>query len=311
VYWITGDDVWGLVHSNDNLYVSGSPRFHRKVTTAKGFIPPLGKTKNGKTNNAIFENPPQPETGVARIDLPNDLSEIATSAALTKAGSPADWGKKYPFDVWISLDSKTSASGDGKAYIRKTATGAIYDSISLSEAGFNGVIQSTGVVHLTGNLDGNLTIASYSTNSASNNNVYIDGDIRYEDKSGTSNDMLGIVANNNVIVTDNVAAGAGRVIEGSVFARVGSFTAENYSTRSIDGNLTVFGSIVQNSRGAIGTFTTVGGLPVISSGFLKQYTYDNRLLNPALRPPHYPGWVRRTYAILNWWESYYLIDLKD
>jgi hypothetical protein len=115
VYWITGDEVWGRVHSNDDLYVSGSPIFHRKVTTAKGFVPPLGKTKSGHTNNAIFENPPQPETGVARIDLPTDLTGLDGKASQTKAGSPSDWGKKYAFDIWVTLDAKSSASGDGMA----------------------------------------------------------------------------------------------------------------------------------------------------------------------------------------------------
>ncbi len=302
VFWITGDSVWGRVHSNDNLTVSGSPVFLQKVTTAKTFIPALGKTQSigGKnyTNKAIFINPPKPETGVPRIDLPTDLTDLATAAASAN-------GKKYTGDIWVTLDGKSSTtSGDGMAYIRQTKTGPIKDSIRLSDANFNGVLMATGVVNVSGTLDGNLTIASYSTPTATGNNVVIQGDILYEKNPLTypaSDDRLGLIANNNVIVADNVPAGGDREIDASIFARLGSFTAENYATRPIQDELRVLGSIVQNSRGAVGTFN---GASTLQSGFYKRYRYDDRLADPAFRPPYYPGWISKTYAILNWWESY-------
>lgn len=307
VFWITGDSVWGRVHSNDNLTVSGSPVFMQKVTTAKGFIPPVGKSQTiggtKYTNKAIFINPPQPETGVPKINFPNDLTDIAAAAA-----SPN--GKKYTGDIWVTLDGKSPAvSGDGKAYIRATKTGPIIDSVGLSDPNFNGVLMATGVVNVQGTLDGNLTIASYSTPSATTNNIVVQGDILYEKSplAGTSDDMLGLVANNNVIVADNVPAGGNREIDGSIFARQGSFTAENYSTRPLNNELRVLGSIVQNSRGAVGTFS---GGSSLQHGFYKRYRYDDRLSDPNVRPPHYPGWVSTTYAILNWWESYHLMTFQ-
>jgi hypothetical protein len=306
VFWITGDSIWGRVHSNDDLTVSGSPVFLQKVTTAKGFIPPLGKTATisgaSYTNKAIFKNPPQPELGVARVDFPTDLGGLATAAA--------SGGKKYTGDIWVTLDGKTSAPGDGKAYIRSTKTGPIIDSISIGNASFNGVIQATGVANVQGTLDGKLTIASYSTSGASNNNVVIQGDILYERNPATttSGDLLGLVANNNVIVADNVATGGNRTIQASMFARTGSFTAENYATRPKNNELRVYGSIVQNVRGPVGTFSSGGGGPVLSTGFYKRYRYDDRLANPNYRPPWYPGFVRKTYAIENWWESYKIMS---
>jgi hypothetical protein len=306
VFWITGDSVWGRVHSNDNLTVSGSPVFLAKVTTSKGFIPPLGKSQKiggtTYTNKAIFINPPQPETGVARIDYPTDLTGIATAAV---AG-----GRKYTGNIWVTLDGKNpSVNGDGKAYIRATKTGPIIDSILLSDPGFNGVIQGTGTVNVQGTLDGKLTIASYSTPAATNNDLYIQGDIRYEKNpmNSPSDDLLGLVANNDVIVADNVPAGASRYIDGSIFSRTGSFTAENYDTRPLQGTLNVLGSIVQNVRGAVGTFS---GGSTLQHGFLKRYRYDDRLADLAFRPPSYPGFLRKTYAILNWWESYRIMDFQ-
>jgi hypothetical protein len=306
VFWITGDSVWGRVHSNDNLTVSGSPVFMQKVTTSKGFIPPLGKSQviGGKTytNKAIFMNPPQPETGVARIDFPTDMSGIAAAASSAN-------GRTYTTDIWVTLDGKSAAAGDGMAYIRKTQSGSIIDSVNLADANFNGVIMGTGVVNVQGTLDGRLTIASYSAPTATNNNVVIQGDILYQHdpRSGTSADMLGLVANNNVIVADNIAGATNRTIQGSIFARTGSFTAQNYSSRPINGELRVLGSIVQNSRGAVGTFN---GSATLQSGFYKRYKYDDRLSDPNVRPPFYPGFIRKTYAISQWWESYHIMSFN-
>jgi hypothetical protein len=309
VFWITGDTVWGRVHSNDNLTVSGSPAFLAKVTTAKGFIPPLGKSQNiggtTYTNKAIFQNPPAPETGVAPVTFPSDLTPLDNSA---KSSS----GKRYTYaDTYVTLSGgNPTVNGDGKAYIRSSPTGPILDSVALGSTMFNGVIEGTGVVHVQGTLDGKLTILSYNGASASSNNIKVDGDVFLEKNPMTnpsSDDVLGLVANNDVIVTDNMSAGQNRDIQASIFCRNGSFTAENYSTRSIDGQLRVMGSIVQTVRGPVGTFSGT----TINHGFLKRYRYDDRLANPTFRPPGYPGFVRQTLAITNWWESYHLIDLKD
>jgi hypothetical protein len=306
VFWITGDSVWGRVHSNDNLTVSGSPVYMQKVTTAKGFIPPLGKSQviGGKTytNKAIFINPPQPETGVARIDFPTDMSALEAAAASAN-------GRTYTTDIWVTLDGKSSSPGDGMAYIRKFQSGPVVDSVNLADPNFNGVIMGTGVVNVQGTLDGRLTIASYSTPTATTNNVVIQGDILYQHdpRYGASTDMLGLVANNNVIVADNMPGATNRTIQGSIFARTGSFTAQNYSTRPINGELRILGSIVQNSRGAVGTFN---GSATLQSGFYKRYRYDDRLSDPNVRPPFYPGFIRRTYTINQWWESYHIMSFN-
>ena len=105
VFWITGDSVWGRVHSNDNLTVSGSPVFLPKVTTAKGFIPPLGKSQTiggmNYTNKAIFLNPPAAGDRRRRVNLPTDMSGIAATAS-----SSAN-GQKYTTDIWMTLDGRS------------------------------------------------------------------------------------------------------------------------------------------------------------------------------------------------------------
>jgi hypothetical protein len=281
VWWITGDTVWGRVHSNDILNVNGRPTFYDKVTSTKSFNPRPGTG----TNNAIFKK--GYETGVARIDLPTDLSELSNAAA---AG-----GRRYTTNVYLSLSAGTGANADGKMYVRTSSGGPIVDSVSLADPSFNGAVWSTQSVYVQGKVDGKLTIGAAS-------DIHVTNDITYEISplvNQNTDDMLGLVANNNVIVDDNAANNASCEIDGSVFARTGSFTAQNYASRPVSGSLKIVGSIVQNTRGPVGTFS---GSSIVS-GFSKRYYYDPRLADAQVRPPFFPGFYTQTLTIANWWEN--------
>jgi len=289
VFWITGDTVWGRVHSNGNFNMSGQPVFMEKVTTAKGFTPKPGEGGN----NAIFKQ--GYETGIASIDFPSDLSELVAAAG---AG-----GRNYLLpDVWVTLNPGTSANNDGKAYVRASKTGSIIDSISLSDPSFNGLILGAGNVHVEGTVDGKLTVSSLSQ-------VTIENDLLYEKdpRSTTSDDVLGLVCETNIVVADNAANNSNCVVQASVFTRTGSFGAEHYNTRPVSGELHLLGSMVQDRRGAVGTFAG----STIKSGFSKRYRYDTRLSDPNFRPPFYPGFYSKTLAIKNWWESYRIEGLGN
>jgi hypothetical protein len=290
VFWITQDTVWGRVHSNGNLHINGSPVFMQKATTAKGFDPP----KVGKgTNKAIFKD--GYETGIAEIDFPNNLTEIVTASV--------GGGRRYTTDIFVTLSPGTSANNDGVAYIRggTLPTSPIIDSIQLNGSGFNGAILGTGSVGVEGTLDGQMTICSQT-------NMYIHNDVLYErnPRFTTSDDVLGLVAEDDIVVKNNAANNSHCEIHGSIFTRTGSFTAENYNSRPVSGELRVLGSIVQETRGAIGQFSG----STITSGFSKRYRYDTRLNDPAFRPPFYPGYYVSTYAITNWWESYRVMEFQ-
>lgn len=290
VFWITADTVWGRVHSNGNLHINGKPVFMQKATTAKGFDPP--KVGVG-TNKAIFKD--GYETGIAKINFPNDLSEIVTASV--------GGGRRYTTDIYVTLSPGTGANNDGMAYIRSgnLPTSPLVDSVSLSDPGFNGVILGTQKVNVEGTLDGKLTISSQA-------NMYIHNDVLYErnPRVTTSDDLLGLVSETNVIVKNNAANNSHCEIHGSIFTRTGSFTAEDYNSRPVSGEMRVLGSIVQQTRGAIGQFSG----STITSGFSKRYRYDERLSDPAFRPPFYPGYYVSTFAITNWWESYRVMEFQ-
>jgi hypothetical protein len=282
VFWFTQDSIWGRVHSNGQMHMSGVPVFMEKVTTAKGIDPKVGSGGN----NAVFKK--GYETGVAEIAFPNDLSQLFTAAT---AG-----GKKYTGNVEVRLYGGTAANNDGYALVYSGATKI--DSICLSAAGFNGVIASTGRVSVKGVLDGKLSIGSQQ-------DVYILDNITYENRSTTtSDDVLGLVAETDVVVADNTANRTDCEIDGSVFARTGSFMAENYNSGSPRGLLRLTGSIVQDDRGPVGTFNS--GQSTIKTGYSKRYYYDKRLSDPSFRPPYYPGFFAKTYAIASWWENVHI-----
>jgi len=74
----------------------------------------------------------------------------------------------------------------------------------------------------------------------------------------------------------------------------GQFTAQNYDSRPVSGELKITGSIAQKYRGPVGTFGWGG----IISGFSKRYKFDSRCA--SLSPPSYP--YVRELSLVSWWE---------
>ena len=289
--WVTGDSVKGKLHSNGSIAINGSPVFMDKVTTAHKFTPSPG---NG-TDQAIFNK--GYETGVDSIFFPNDLQSV-----FNVASNPGGRFYNTP-NIWVTLDGgDPSVHGDGRALISATQGGPAIDTVRISPAtGFTGVIMGNDSVHVQGTVDGQLTISSNMGNIYVENNILYEQDPRFVP---TSTDMLGLVAEQSVIIADNAANQADCIVQGNIFARGGSLTAQNYDNGVLRGRLSVLGSIVQNVRGAVGT--NLNG--VLNSGYFKSYAYDARLYDPNVRPPSYPGFVPQNMTVIGWWESMRLPD---
>lgn len=281
VFFITGDTIWGKVHSNSNIHVSGSPVFKERVTTS-GIIDP-------QKNKAIFEK--GYETKVNEIPFPNDLSSL--------------WKNKMNVDttqpLYVEFFPGTSAEGDGYVIVRAgSMNGAKLDSFQLPYAptasSFNLVIYSRENIYVRGILDGRVSICSKE-------DIYIVDDIRYERYNSTSDDMLGLIAEQNVIIANNTANDKNDLyLDANIFARRGSFMAEDYNKRGVEGRIWLHGSITQKDRGPVGNFSG----NKIQNGYLKSYYYDERLKDPNNYPPFYPGFKSTVlgYKVVNWWESY-------
>jgi hypothetical protein len=91
-------------------------------------------------------------------------------------------------------------------------------------------------------------------------------------------------------------------IDAAILALQHSFIVDNFDCGSPanTGNLNIYGALAQKFRGTVGT-TGGGG---VSTGYLKQYNYDNRLA--VLLPPYLfdistSGWLlsRETLCVPN------------
>jgi len=270
IWWVTGDTVWGPLHTQDYLRISGSPVYYGKTTTLKGT-----KYNSGYNSPKFYGGY---EKGVSLALPDNSVSSIESVAGKVFSGHDT----VYVTFVRDSIRYKYSYSSS-------------YTTVLGSSLTSNGVIYAkNAVVRLQGELTGKYTVvASGSTKGT----VYLDNDVTYQydprDYPG-SDDMLGIVAENYVYVTDNTANSSDINIDATIFCKNGGFGAQNYSSRGVDGYINLLGGIIQYQRQAVGT--TSGGY--ITSGFLKRYKYDDRFMTES--PPSFP--TTNSFEIVSWYE---------
>lgn len=276
IYWITGDTVWGPFHTQQKLTVSGNPVFYGKVSTKNGI------TKSPSSSKPKFYGGYQ---SPVNITLPADLDPLKIAAQT---------GGKYLNNTDVEIEFL--ANGDLKV---KEGSGPV-TTVSLASYAPNGTIYVNNAnLRIKGTISGKVTVAAMGSSGAAKGNVWIDDDVIYKDdpKLGPSADILGICAQNDVIITDNAANNSNVRIDASIFSLSGGLTAQNYNSRGVSGTLDLLGGIVQRQRGPVGTFS--GSPPVINNGFQKKYRYDSRLMVES--PPFFP--TTGSYEILSWYEK--------
>jgi len=278
IWWTGSDTVWGPFHTQDFMRVHKHPVFFGKATTKKSMI----YYKDEPTDKPYFFG--GYEQGV---DLPlptnavDDMEAIADNDGLKLSGHDT---------VYITFDR------DSLRY--RFSYNAKNTAVYLPTAAPNGLIFAKDcIVRLKGIVKGQYTLGCSSIMDAAKGTIYLDDDIVFDKDPRiypTSNDLLGICAENSVYITDNVPNRTDINIHGSVYSEKGGFCAQNYDTRPISGNINLLGGIIQNTRRAVGTFGSSG----IKSGFAKRYRYDERLR--VASPPFFPG--TGGFEIVSWFE---------
>ncbi len=232
---------------------------------------------------------------------------------------------------YYTVTSSVSTSWSGATYTqvsRVPATGTTTVPISsFGDAGGNGlgsvVVIQNGDLHVSGQIDGKLTLVAqqgtsgqarvssssygskiegqsvdvdmtYGNGSSNHNNgnVIINGDVTYANMPTDLSDdrnLLGLVADNSIAV--GKLASANLTIDASLFARQGKFFNSRYQSAAY-GTLTLFGSMAQKTRGAVGL--------VGSNGFVKNYSYDKRFERTMTSPPMSPS--TGSYNVVYWRE---------
>lgn len=223
------------------------------------------------------------------LKLPSDFSDLTNHAA--------SGGKTFDNEnVYLRFNA------DGTASYRIGSWTAIPEiTVPLTTLAPNGILMvNDGNLHVKGTVNGRMTISATGSSGAAKGNVWIDSSLVYADDplaNSSSNDMLGIVCDNDVVIADNsnnTNPANGVTLHASILTRSGGLKAENHNSRPISGTLTLVGGVQQYQRGPVGTFSGSG----IASGFQKNYRYDDRLMIDS--PPLYP--TTGSYEVLSWYE---------
>lgn len=276
IYWVSNDTTWGPMHTNDRVRTLGTPVFYKKVSAQKGISP----SPTSPDSDAEFLGGWEVGTNA---QLPTDMTQL-TGAAQDGAGSdPINTSSVYNRRLWLEF------LADGTV-VRRFRGGGAGDTLVIADIAPTGVLYSTRDIVVKGTFNGQLTVYSGGT-------IKIDDDLVYADHpldNPDSDDILGLVADRNILLVDNVANNSNVEVHACLMAINGSFGAQNYADRPDGGVLRFIGSIAQDRRGPVGTVSAHN----FRTGFSKRYHYDSRL--ETMSPPHYP--YVRILNLISWWE---------
>jgi len=278
IWWYGTDTVWGPFHTEDNMNCAQHPVFMGPSTSTAKVI----KYKTSKYYDKPYISGKFSDK--THIPLPSNGLDPLKSAAIDDGHLFSGHDTVYITFAVDSIKYKYSFNGP--------QTSVIADDFAP-----NGVIfADNAVIRLKGEVKGVYSVAA--SGSGGKGTIYLDDDIFYHSDprtDPTATDLLGILAKNNVWITDNPANNNNITIQGSVYCETGGFGAQNYDTRSISGNINLLGGIIHKIRRAVGTFGGSG----INHGFAKRYNYDNRLLTVA--PPVFPS-TKGKFKVISWYE---------
>ena len=276
IWWTGNDTIWGPFHTQDNMKVHEHPVFFGKATTKKSLTYYTDKVSDEPRFFGGFNQ------GVDLALPTNGLDPMKTAAqndGLYLSGQDTIYitFKEDSIKYRYSYDSN-----DITAYLPTIAPGGV-------------IYADNATVRLKGVVKGQYSIAC--SGSSGKGTIYLDDDIIYKTDpmiSESATDILGIVAESNVYITNNSANNSDIKINASIYCEAGGFGAENYDSRPISGNINLVGGIIQNTRRAVGTFGSSG----ITHGFAKRYRYDERFM--LVSPPFFPG--NGGLEIVSWFE---------
>jgi type II secretory pathway pseudopilin PulG len=261
VWFTTGSFLEGPVHTNSNFNISGDPIFDGPVSSHADFI-------NYMHGGPPIDNPDFKQGIQLGVD---EKPTNRLNASSLKNASEGGAGMKFTGDTTVVL------MPDGTMDVTNSYEGL--DNQNMLIPGNGALFVEGGDLTISGTLKGKLT-------AGSSDNVVVSGNLLYETNPivAPSNDMLALISESNVIVSSNAPYDVS--IFGTVIATDGSFIVENWSQGPAKGILTVYGGIIQTTRGPVGTFNSQTNQRV--SGYGKDYHYDQRFWYDP------PNWVPTT-----------------
>lgn len=277
VWFWDQDHLNGPTHTNGHFNIKGNPLFEGEVRSVDDYIRYYNNGNN--INSANLSNPPYDLPDFeSTVTLGADATNMPTQALNLRTASTAAGGLRLTGNTTVVLNSNgtMNVTNSGKGWNNKNmalpANGALF--------------VNNGTLTISGTLSGRLTAGASRDINIPNNIVYA-SDPRI---NPASTDTLGLISEEDVMISSS--APNNLEIDASIMALNTSFMLNNWWIGPAKGTLSIFGGIIQDQRGPVGTFR--GTTKV--SGYSKNYNYDQRLLNSP--PPFVP--TTGDYITLSW-----------
>lgn len=305
IYWVTGDHMNGPMYTQDQFLISPSngPTFGRSGTqdAIASQVPTSGASDICASSNCYGATVTDAQPNVSpQVALPSDNSNLATDATnhgvvltgtttLTVTGTTA-WGYNCPDNIQSNCVAKSinlattpiiysqNGSGCNSTY---APTNVSYPAFTINDPTHGNTTAyhgPCGDVYISGTYSSPLTVAAANDVVVTGNLLNSTDTTPTGTASPTGPATLGLVADQYVRVMhcNGTNTSPNVTIDGAILTLAHSFFVDNYDCGSPQGTLTVHGAIAQYFRGIVGT--------VGSTGYLKNYNYDDRL--SLILPPY-------------------------
>jgi hypothetical protein len=295
IWHITGDVIGGRLHTNGSLCISGSPRFLGRVTSASDHMV-------GYSNSRVYDMNDWPvggnnpyfgegaELNAPQIEVPTATPDLRQQSLVGGVYRAAETDVELGF---TGIQAPVAAPGWFR-YRDHSPPNGDWTSVRITDLA-DPIVYSDRIVHISGVLDGELTVASHQDVRIVDNITYQTSDAQGVPPNDC-NDLLGLVAERDIVFADNVANQSDLIVDAVLMALGTSIQAENYSLGPPRGTLTIWGGLIQRYRGAVGQFR---GTTIIH-GYRKNYHYDPRVTGRV--PPSFP--LTGVYEETGWEETW-------
>jgi type II secretory pathway pseudopilin PulG len=265
------DKINGPFHTNDDIMVCGTPTFGRRPGDVIEVSGPAPGWHNNNCANTLPTFLGTWQTAAKALAMPPSNSALSalTQSAYKFTGTTTIRLTNSTMIVTTSNGSTSTKAwpSNGLIYVKSGACGTTIAPPLQDYSEPSGCAN----VYVSGTYSKSLTIASEK-------DVVIRGDVT---RSGDV--LLGLIANNFIRIYHPVVRSANGScanvvpaiedfsIDAAMLSLSHSFIADNHSCGAQLGTLSIVGAIAQRFRGYVGTYGSS------STGFSKDYTYDDRL----------------------------------
>jgi hypothetical protein len=282
-----GDAFEGPVRVNGCLMVEGSPHFAGAVAVGESLVvQPGGEPAFDRGYEESADSVALPTVA----ELENTLKIAAMNGGVYRGTLPGHDGY-YHVEFGIPSPGELTYTGfklQGHSYVVEDGP-TIVDIETI-----NGALWFDESVAVEGVLDGRLTLFS-------DGDINIWDDVLYDDSTpGTGpdpgcDDVLGLIAGGDVVITYNTANSNDCEIHGIVMALGRSFEAESYNQHSPRGDFVHYGGVVVDRDVLMGVYRVDGSC---KNGYITHYHWDSRVVSTP--PPYFP--LTGNFVIDSWQE---------